>query len=180
MWAQGKEEKGRSIQASIKVVLVLQFGHWRRVFLRSNAREILRTRVNTTDKMAAAGFAYNQKQNTTYGQVLNTNPVLGSNKNQPLPPGNMNPTRRISHSNARPPTFPRQQQQLQRVVELKVPLCCQGCEENVRFELTSLDGVNEISVDMETQKVVVKGEIQPSTILKTVKRVENRAEFWRN
>ncbi|KAG6554600.1 hypothetical protein Mapa_003618 [Marchantia paleacea] len=119
--------------------------------------------------MAAAGVAYNQKG---YGQGLNTNPVVG---NKTLPTTNSKPNRTV-HSNGRPPTIPN----LQRVVELKVPLCCEGCEEKVRFELTSLDGVNEISVDMETQKVIVKGDIQASTILKTVKRVQNRAELWKN
>ncbi|BBN01838.1 hypothetical protein MPTK1_2g10650 [Marchantia polymorpha subsp. ruderalis] len=121
--------------------------------------------------MAAAGVAYNQKQKS-YGQGLNTTSVVG---NKAVPTANSKPNRTV-HSNGRPPTIPN----LQKVVELKVPLCCQGCEENVRFELTSLDGVNEISVDMETQKVIVKGDIQASTILRTVKRVENRAEFWKN
>ncbi|BBN02802.1 hypothetical protein MPTK1_2g18260 [Marchantia polymorpha subsp. ruderalis] len=37
-------------------------------------------------------------------------------------------------------------------IELKVPMCCEVCEENVREELTVLEGVKEISIDVGTQK----------------------------
>ncbi|KAG6550890.1 hypothetical protein Mapa_007504 [Marchantia paleacea] len=68
-------------------------------------------------------------------------------------------------------------------IELKVPLCCEDCEENVRGELTILEGVKEIIIDPSTQKVVVIGhldvQLEPSMVLNAVKKVKNRAELWK-
>lgn len=68
-------------------------------------------------------------------------------------------------------------------IELKVPMCCEVCEENVREELTVLEGVKEISIDVGTQKVIVWGHcdvrLEPYVVLRAVKKVKHRAEMWR-
>ncbi|KAL2609904.1 hypothetical protein R1flu_028477 [Riccia fluitans] len=68
-------------------------------------------------------------------------------------------------------------------IELRVPMCCDCCEENVRQELTLLEGVMEISIDIGTQKVVVLShydeKLEPYVVLNAVKKVKHRAELWR-
>ncbi|KAL2609901.1 hypothetical protein R1flu_028474 [Riccia fluitans] len=70
-----------------------------------------------------------------------------------------------------------------KMIELKVPMCCECCEENVREELIVLEGVKEISIDMNVQKVVVvshyDAKLEPSVVLDAVKKVKHRAELWR-
>ncbi|KAG6547091.1 hypothetical protein Mapa_011342 [Marchantia paleacea] len=69
-------------------------------------------------------------------------------------------------------------------IELKVPMCCEGCEENVRHQLTLLEGVKEISIDMSARKVSVLGHydvnLEPDVVLNAVKKVKHRSELWRN
>ncbi|KAL3678625.1 hypothetical protein R1sor_021581 [Riccia sorocarpa] len=68
-------------------------------------------------------------------------------------------------------------------IELRVPMCCECCEENVRQQLTSLEGVKEISIDVTAQKVVVLSyldeKLEPRAVLDAVKKVKHRAELWR-
>ncbi|BBN03137.1 hypothetical protein MPTK1_2g21040 [Marchantia polymorpha subsp. ruderalis] len=86
---------------------------------------------------------------------------------------------RIMHMTRRPKLPP----VWHKKIELKVPLCCEYCEENVRGELTILEGVKEIMFDTSTQKVVVIGhldvQLEPSMVLNAVKKVKNRAELWK-
>ncbi|KAL2644751.1 hypothetical protein R1flu_012338 [Riccia fluitans] len=67
-------------------------------------------------------------------------------------------------------------------IELKVPLCCQDCEETVRVQLGELEGVKDVNVDLSIQKVIVIGhnhiKLEPSTVLNSVKKVKNRAQLW--
>ncbi|BBN19257.1 hypothetical protein MPTK1_8g09150 [Marchantia polymorpha subsp. ruderalis] len=87
-------------------------------------------------------------------------------------------TRKASRSKSRlSPLSPKR-------IELKVPMCCEGCEENVRGELTLLEGVKEIDIDVTTQKVIVLSHydvhLEPCVVLNAVKKVKHRAELWRN
>ncbi|KAL2609891.1 hypothetical protein R1flu_028464 [Riccia fluitans] len=90
--------------------------------------------------------------------------------------------RKSSRFNSKPPT--KHASSSPKRIELRVPMCCECCEENVRQELTLLEGVKEISIDISTQKVVVASyydeELEASVVLNAVKKVKHRAELWRN
>ncbi len=44
--------------------------------------------------------------------------------------------------------------------------------------LKKMDGVEDFSVDLETQKVVVKGNVEPQQVLETVAKTGKKTEFW--
>jgi copper chaperone CopZ len=63
-------------------------------------------------------------------------------------------------------------------LELKVPLCCQRCEERVKESLLDMDGVEGVLCDQSNQRVTVKGNVQPQRVLKRVKKIKKRSDFW--
>lgn len=63
------------------------------------------------------------------------------------------------------------------VVVLRVSLHCKGCESKVRKHLSKMEGVTSFSIDMETKKVTVKGDVTPLGVLASVSRVKN-AQLW--
>ncbi|XP_056165874.1 protein SODIUM POTASSIUM ROOT DEFECTIVE 2 isoform X2 [Syzygium oleosum] len=63
------------------------------------------------------------------------------------------------------------------VVVLSVSLHCKGCESKVRKHLSKMEGVTSFSIDMETKKVTVKGDVTPLGVLTSVSRVKN-AQLW--
>ncbi|TXG75164.1 hypothetical protein ES332_1Z011000v1 [Gossypium tomentosum] len=52
-------------------------------------------------------------------------------------------------------------------VDLKVRMCCTGCERVVKNAIYKLRGIDSVEVDIEMEKV-----------LKRVRRAGKRAEFW--
>ncbi|GMH26669.1 hypothetical protein Nepgr_028512 [Nepenthes gracilis] len=63
-------------------------------------------------------------------------------------------------------------------VELKVRMCCSGCERVVKHAIFKLRGVDSVEVNMEMEKVTVVGYVHKSKVLKAVRRAGKRAEFW--
>ncbi|XP_051137532.1 heavy metal-associated isoprenylated plant protein 30-like [Andrographis paniculata] len=63
-------------------------------------------------------------------------------------------------------------------VELKVRMCCTGCERVVRDAIHKLKGIDSIAVELEMEKVTVIGYVERSKVLKAVRRAGKRAEFW--
>ncbi|XP_051149065.1 heavy metal-associated isoprenylated plant protein 30-like [Andrographis paniculata] len=63
-------------------------------------------------------------------------------------------------------------------VELKVRMCCTGCERVVRDAIHKLRGVDSIIVELEMEKVTVTGYVDRNKVLKAVRRAGKRAEFW--
>uniref|UniRef100_A0A2P2MY17 HMA domain-containing protein n=1 Tax=Rhizophora mucronata TaxID=61149 RepID=A0A2P2MY17_RHIMU len=63
------------------------------------------------------------------------------------------------------------------VVVLRVSIHCKGCEGKVRKHISKMQGVTSFTTDLETQKVIVKGDVTPLGVLASVSRVKN-AEFW--
>ncbi|CAI0444824.1 unnamed protein product [Linum tenue] len=55
---------------------------------------------------------------------------------------------------------------------------CPGCKAKIQKALQKLDGVNNIDIDMEMQKVTVMGYADQETVLKAVRRTGRRAELW--
>jgi len=65
-------------------------------------------------------------------------------------------------------------------VELKVRMCCSGCERVVKHALTRLRGVDSVEVEVEMEKVTVTGYVDRHRVLKEVRRAGKKAEFWPN
>lgn len=63
-------------------------------------------------------------------------------------------------------------------VELKVRMCCSGCERVVKHALTKLRGVDSVEVEVEMEKVTVTGYVERHRVLKEVRRAGKKAEFW--
>ncbi|GAB2294034.1 Heavy metal-associated isoprenylated plant protein 31, variant 2 [Dionaea muscipula] len=66
------------------------------------------------------------------------------------------------------------------IVEVRVPnLDCQGCATKLKKALHKLKGVEEIEVEMEMQKVTVRGHgLEEKKVLKAVKRAGKAVEPW--
>ncbi|XP_072988191.1 heavy metal-associated isoprenylated plant protein 44-like [Typha latifolia] len=65
-------------------------------------------------------------------------------------------------------------------VELKVRMCCTGCERVVKHALLKLRGVDSAEVDLAMEKVTVTGYVDRNRVLKEVRRTGKKAEFWPN
>ncbi|KAA8526059.1 hypothetical protein F0562_007841 [Nyssa sinensis] len=63
-------------------------------------------------------------------------------------------------------------------VELKVRMCCTGCERVVKNAISKLRGVDSVEVDLEMEKVTVIGYVDRNKVLKAVRRAGKRTEFW--
>ncbi|GMH08993.1 hypothetical protein Nepgr_010833 [Nepenthes gracilis] len=66
------------------------------------------------------------------------------------------------------------------IVELRVVnLDCEGCAAKIKKTLYKLKGVEEIEIEMETQKVTVRGYgLEERKVLKAMKRAGKAAEPW--
>ncbi|XP_076888331.1 copper transport protein ATX1-like isoform X1 [Bidens hawaiensis] len=63
-------------------------------------------------------------------------------------------------------------------VVLKVGMSCGGCVGAVKRVLGKMEGVETFDVDLEQQKVTVKGNVQPDAVLQTVSKTGKKTEFW--
>lgn len=63
-------------------------------------------------------------------------------------------------------------------VVLKVAMMCGGCEGAVRRVLTKMEGVQDVNIDLPSNKVVVKGDVQPQDVFETVAKTGKKTEFW--
>ncbi|KAK8636579.1 hypothetical protein V6N13_124324 [Hibiscus sabdariffa] len=68
------------------------------------------------------------------------------------------------------------QKQLQ-VVVMRVALHCQGCAGKVKKHLSRMEGVTSFSIELESKKVTVMGQVSPVRVLESISKVK-RAEFW--
>ncbi|KFK39750.1 metal ion binding protein [Arabis alpina] len=64
-----------------------------------------------------------------------------------------------------------------KVVELKVSMHCYGCAKKVEKHISKLDGVTWYKVELESKKVVVKGNIMAVDVLESICKVKN-AQLW--
>ncbi|XP_011000312.1 PREDICTED: uncharacterized protein LOC105107917 [Populus euphratica] len=63
------------------------------------------------------------------------------------------------------------------VVVLRVSIHCKGCEGKVRKHISKMEGVTSFSIDFETKKVTVIGDVTPSGVLASVSKVK-KAQLW--
>ncbi|XP_058077204.1 heavy metal-associated isoprenylated plant protein 31-like [Magnolia sinica] len=66
------------------------------------------------------------------------------------------------------------------VIQVRVPnLDCEGCATKIQKALFKLEGVDEIDIGMETQKVTVRGHaVEEKKVIKTVRWTGKAAEPW--
>nr|KJB75017.1 hypothetical protein B456_012G020400 [Gossypium raimondii] len=67
---------------------------------------------------------------------------------------------------------------MSQTVVLKVGMSCQGCVGAVKRVLGKMEGVESYEVDLEQQKVTVKGNVQPDAVLQTVSKTGKKTAFW--
>lgn len=63
-------------------------------------------------------------------------------------------------------------------VKLKVPLCCESCEERITNHMLALEGVESVTCDQVKQKVTVRGTATPSEILRQGRECFKHTRFW--
>ncbi|KAB2606820.1 proline-rich receptor-like protein kinase PERK8 [Pyrus ussuriensis x Pyrus communis] len=63
------------------------------------------------------------------------------------------------------------------VVVLRVSLHCKGCEGKVRKHLSKMEGVTSFSIDFQTKRVTVVGDVTPLGVLSSVSKVR-KSQFW--
>ncbi|KAK9691504.1 hypothetical protein RND81_09G201100 [Saponaria officinalis] len=67
---------------------------------------------------------------------------------------------------------------MSQTVVLKVKMSCGGCSGAVKRVLDKMEGVESYDINMEEQKVTVKGDVQPETVLQTVSKTGKKTELW--
>lgn len=65
-------------------------------------------------------------------------------------------------------------------IRLKVPICCEACEERITNRLLELGGVQTVTCDQIKQKVIVTGTADPSDILRASKECFKHSKYWRD
>ncbi|KAF7823552.1 protein SODIUM POTASSIUM ROOT DEFECTIVE 2 [Senna tora] len=63
------------------------------------------------------------------------------------------------------------------VVVLRVSLHCKGCAAKVRKHISKMEGVTSFSIDIETKKVTIMGDVTPLSVLNSVSKVKI-ANLW--
>jgi copper chaperone CopZ len=66
------------------------------------------------------------------------------------------------------------------VLELRVPMCCEKCEEKVKEAVEECDGVKNVICDQYNQRVTVTGFVDPLKVLRRVRKVKKKSEFFRD
>ncbi|KAL4385406.1 hypothetical protein GQ457_15G003890 [Hibiscus cannabinus] len=61
---------------------------------------------------------------------------------------------------------------------LKVNIHCDGCKQKVKKLLRRIEGVYQVNIDAEQQKVTVSGSVDSATLIKKLVRAGKHAEVW--
>ncbi|KAK8657407.1 hypothetical protein V6N13_035648 [Hibiscus sabdariffa] len=61
---------------------------------------------------------------------------------------------------------------------LKVNIHCDGCKQKVKKLLRRIEGVYQVNIDAEQQKVSVSGSVDSATLIKKLVRAGKHAEVW--
>ncbi|XP_057462390.1 copper transport protein ATX1-like isoform X1 [Actinidia eriantha] len=67
---------------------------------------------------------------------------------------------------------------MSQTVVLKVGMSCQGCVGAVKRVLGKMEGVESFDINIEEQKVTVKGNVQPEAVFQTVSKTGKKTAFW--
>ncbi|KAB1205669.1 Copper transport protein ATX1 [Morella rubra] len=61
---------------------------------------------------------------------------------------------------------------------LKVNVHCDGCKQKVKKLLQRIEGVYQVNIDADQQKVTVSGSVDAATLIKKLVRAGKHAELW--
>ncbi|TQD85298.1 hypothetical protein C1H46_029136 [Malus baccata] len=61
---------------------------------------------------------------------------------------------------------------------LKVNIHCDGCKQKVKKLLQRIEGVYQVKIDSDQQKVTVSGSVDSATLIKKLLRAGKHAEIW--
>ncbi|EEF31327.1 chloroplast-targeted copper chaperone, putative [Ricinus communis] len=61
---------------------------------------------------------------------------------------------------------------------LKVNIHCDGCKQKVKKLLQRIEGVYQVSIEAEQQKVTISGSVDSATLIKKLVRAGKHAEVW--
>ncbi|XP_062111061.1 heavy metal-associated isoprenylated plant protein 37-like [Humulus lupulus] len=61
---------------------------------------------------------------------------------------------------------------------LRVNIHCDGCKQKVKKLLQRIEGVYQVNIDSEQQKVTVSGSVDSATLIKKLVRAGKHAELW--
>ncbi|CAK9155303.1 unnamed protein product [Ilex paraguariensis] len=61
---------------------------------------------------------------------------------------------------------------------LRVNIHCDGCKQKVKKLLQRIEGVFQVNIDAEQQKVTVSGSVDSATLIKKLVRAGKHAELW--
>lgn len=61
---------------------------------------------------------------------------------------------------------------------LKVSIHCDGCKQKVKKLLQRIEGVYQVNIDAEQQKVTISGSVDSATLIKKLVRAGKHAELW--
>ncbi|KVH87609.1 Heavy metal-associated domain, HMA [Cynara cardunculus var. scolymus] len=62
-------------------------------------------------------------------------------------------------------------------IELKVDMYCEKCRTKVLKAVSKLSGINEVSVDLKKQVLVVIGDVDPVSVVCRVRKIGKRANI---
>nr|GMD29376.1 protein SODIUM POTASSIUM ROOT DEFECTIVE 2-like [Ipomoea batatas] len=114
----------------------------------------------------------------TSGDNLAVIPSLPPPPSPPkLPPVVCNPSSSTLDSNVKTSSSSTPTHRNHQVVELRVAIHCKGCEGKVRKHLSKMEGVTSFSIDLDSKKVTVIGNVTPLGVLANISKVKN-AQFW--
>jgi len=63
-------------------------------------------------------------------------------------------------------------------VVLRVAMPCDGCKGAVERVLKRTQGVESFDIDMNEQKVVVQGQLDPAQLVEVVSKTGKKTEIW--
>ncbi|CAI9785433.1 unnamed protein product [Fraxinus pennsylvanica] len=61
---------------------------------------------------------------------------------------------------------------------LRVNIHCDGCKQKVKKILQRIEGVYQVNIDAEQQKVTVSGSVAPATLVKKLVKAGKHTELW--
>lgn len=94
------------------------------------------------------------------------------------------PRMEVRANQMHPPPMVRGQQMppvidhVHRMLEFRVPLCCEGCQDRIIKHFRHARGVETVSCDLNRHKVTIHGYAPPNEVLRILRKQFPRAEFW--
>ncbi|KAL2934996.1 Copper transport protein CCH [Bienertia sinuspersici] len=66
---------------------------------------------------------------------------------------------------------------MSQTIVLKVAMSCQGCVGAMNRVLGKMEGVESYDINIDEQKVTVKGNVQPEAVFQTISKTGKKTSF---